>query len=201
MEACQGIWQTIVMKKYVKDKNIAQLKVKPVNSPVWNDLLKIKDIYLKGRVMCVGNGQFTDFLRDSWCGMISLKEKFPDLFDICNETTGSVALFANRGWNLSFRRWLDERQQESVRKLRDMLAPCALSSERDYPKWLGERDGKFSVKSQYASLWAADTEDKNKNLWKAKIPLKIKVFMWLVKSNAILTKDNLSKKGWQGDQT
>jgi len=76
-----------------------------------------------------------------------------------------------------------------------------LSSERDYPKWLGERDGKFSVKSQYASLWAADTEDKNKNLWKAKIPLKIKVFMWLVKSNAILTKDNLSKKGWQGDQT
>ena len=25
--------------------------------------------------------------------------------------------------------------------------------------------------------------------------------MWLVKSNAILTKDNLSKKGWQGDQT
>ena len=201
LEACQGIWQTIVMKKYVKDKNIAQLKVKPVNSPVWNDLLKIKDIYLKGRVMCVGNGQFTDFWRDSWCGMISLKEKFPDLFDICNETTGSVALFANRGWNLSFRRWLDERQQESVRKLRDMLAPCALSSERDYPKWLGERDGKFSVKSQYASIWAADTEDKNKNLWKAKIPLKIKVFMWLVKSNAILTKDNLSKKGWQGDQT
>ena len=81
-----------------------------------------------------------------------------------------------------------------MRKLRDMLALCALSSERDYPKWLGERDGKFSVKSQYASLWAADTEDKNKNLWKAKIPLKIKVFMWLVKSNAILTKDNLSKK-------
>ena len=39
-----------------------------------------------------------------------------------------------------------------------------------------------------------------KKLWKAKLPLKIKVFMWLVKLNAILTRDNLSRKGWQGDK-
>lgn len=39
----------------------------------------------------------------------------------------------------------------------------------------------------------------NKRLWKAKMPLKIKIFMWLVQQNAILTKDNLLKRKWQGE--
>jgi hypothetical protein len=30
------------------------------------------------------------------------------------------------------------------------------------------------------------------------MPLKIKIFMWLVQLNAILTRDNLLKKKWQG---
>jgi hypothetical protein len=38
--------------------------------------------------------------------------------------------------------------------------------------------------------------DANKRIWKAEIPLKIKVFM--INKNAILTKDNLIKKNWQG---
>ena len=200
LEASQGIGQTIVRNKYVKDKCIAQLSSKPTNSPVWNDLLKVKDLYLSRRIKCVGNVRDTDFWNDPWCGIISPKDKFPDLFSICNESVGSVAFFASKGWNLTFRRWLDERQQESLRKLRDMLSACALSNNNDYPKWLGEKNSQFSVKSQYNFLCVYLTEDRNKKLWKAKLPLKIKVFMWLVKLNAILTRDNLSRKGWQGDK-
>jgi zinc-binding in reverse transcriptase len=37
------------------------------------------------------------------------------------------------------------------------------------------------------------------SIWNAYIPLKIKIFLWLVKQNRILTKDNLSRKCWQGD--
>jgi hypothetical protein len=44
-------------------------------------------------------------------------------------------------------------------------------------------------------------EDNNKMLWKAKLPLKIKIFMWLIKQGAILTKDNLTRRNWQGDKT
>jgi len=35
-------------------------------------------------------------------------------------------------------------------------------------------------------------------VWKAKIPAKIKIFLWLVLNNAILTKDNLIKRKWFG---
>jgi hypothetical protein len=82
---------------------------------VWNDLLKVKDIYLCGRYIKVGNGSDTDFWRDPWCGSVTLKEKFRHLFEICNEQTGSVADMATRGWRLSFRRWLDETAQNQVR--------------------------------------------------------------------------------------
>jgi hypothetical protein len=40
-----------------------------------------------------------------------------------------------------------------------------------------------------------------KKIWKAKIHLKIKIFMWLVSQNVILTKDNLVKRKWKGSTT
>ena len=46
------------------------------NSPVWNDLLKVKRLYQQGRVMVVGDGKATDFWEDAWCGTVSLKEFF-----------------------------------------------------------------------------------------------------------------------------
>ena len=33
-------------------------------------------------------------------------------------------------------------------------------------------------------------------MWKIKIPLKVRVFMWLMLKNSILKKDNLARRGW-----
>jgi hypothetical protein len=38
LENGEGMWQEIVRQKYVKQSTIPQLKAKPGNSPVWNDL-------------------------------------------------------------------------------------------------------------------------------------------------------------------
>lgn len=61
------------------------------------------------------------------------------------------------------------------------------------------RLGLFSVKSMYKSLCNQEVENPLNQIWKAKIPLKIKIFMWLIFNNAILTKDNLVKRKWVGD--
>jgi hypothetical protein len=37
-------------------------------------------------------------------------------------------------------------------------------------------------------------------LWKLKLPLKIKIFMWYVKCRVVLTKDNLARRNWQGNK-
>jgi hypothetical protein len=161
--------------------------------------MKVKHLYLRGRVIVVGNGQNTNFWEDPWCGSIALKDKFKDLFEICLEQDVSVAYMAERGWRLQFRRWLDERAQNQLRHLRDLLLVCPLSNEKDIAKWSWEKSGAFSVKSMYNHLFSGDPDDPNTKLWKAKIPLKIKIFLWLIQQNAILTKDNLSKRNWTGD--
>lgn len=38
-----------------------------------------------------------------------------------------------------------------------------------------------------------------KHIWKAKIPHKIKIFMWLLENRAVLTKDNMIRRKWSGD--
>jgi hypothetical protein len=46
-------------------------------------MLHVRDVYLCGRRMNVGNGCRTSFLGDAWCGHTPLKEKFPEIYDIC----------------------------------------------------------------------------------------------------------------------
>jgi len=35
--------------------------------------------------MRIGKGSNTDFWLDAWCGDIPLMEKFPELYEICND--------------------------------------------------------------------------------------------------------------------
>jgi hypothetical protein len=124
LEHEEGLWRDIVKKKYKIDRGIAQLRQNPRNSLVWNDLLKVKQLYLKGRIMIVGNGHNTDFWEDPWCGMVPLRDKFRELFDICTEQKRSVVEMAERGWRMNFRRWLDERAQNRLRQLIYVIFLC-----------------------------------------------------------------------------
>jgi hypothetical protein len=38
-----------------------------------------------------------------------------------------------------------------------------------------------------------------KFLWKTKIPMKVRIFLWLMIKCSVLTKDNLLRRGWTGD--
>lgn len=75
---------------------------------------------------------------------------------------------------------------------------CGLNKEKDRAGWGWKKSGSFYVKSTYRHLCRDDTKVNCKVLWKAKLPLKIKIFMWPTVHNAILTEDNLRKRKWQG---
>jgi hypothetical protein len=38
----------------------------------------------------------------------------------------------------------------------------------------------------------------NKRIWKARLPLKIKIFLWQLNYDAILTRENMRKRNWPG---
>jgi hypothetical protein len=60
------------LKKYRLNRGISYLRINPKNSPVWNDLLKVRQLYTKGRIMLLGNSQNIDFWEDPWCGIVHL---------------------------------------------------------------------------------------------------------------------------------
>ena len=194
-----GLRQEIVRKKYIKNTCISLLKKKPTNSPVWNQLLSVKDIYTSGRKMIVGKGDQTSFWKDIWVCDTSLMDKFPQLFEICNETEINVEKAVKQGWQLSYRRWLNEDLQCQHRRLKVLLASFAVNNKNDKPKWSWENTGIFSVKPTYAHLSRNELGAHYKLIWKAKLPLKIKIWLWLIEHNAILAKDNLAKRNWSGD--
>jgi hypothetical protein len=69
-----------------------------------------------------------------------------------------------------------------------------LTNEKDVFIWGLTTNGVFTVKSMYLDLLDDDTKYLQKYIWKMKVPLKIKVFMWFLHQKVILTKDNLKKK-------
>jgi hypothetical protein len=73
-----------------------------------------------------------------------------------------------------------------------------LSDEPDKFIWNLTTNEVFTVKSMYEDLMNGHTTFLCKYLWRLKIPLKIKFFMWFLNSKVLLTKDNLAKRNWHG---
>ena len=79
--------------------------------------------------------------------------------------------------------------------LRD-AANFQLVPEKDLIQWKFGNNGHFSVKSFYKTLTISDADPYHMKIWKRKIPAKIKIFLWLIMNNAILTKDNMITRRW-----
>ena len=77
-----------------------------------------------------------------------------------------------------------------VRRLMDIQ----LSQQPDHLHWKLANNGEFSVKSMYLDIINTSVIPNSKHVWKVKVPLKIKVFMWFVHKQVTLTKDNLAKR-------
>jgi hypothetical protein len=106
LESRDGPWQQQFRAKYKIHGSILSICHKQNDSAIWSDLLKVKDIYLQGRKMAVGNGKRTDFWQDSWCGDAPLSIILAQLFEISLDVGKTVVVLANSNWSLRFRRWL-----------------------------------------------------------------------------------------------
>jgi hypothetical protein len=65
-----------------------------------------------------------------------------------------------------------------------------LDNDQDRFIWKLNDSGSFSVKFMYNDLMNGHTVYLKK-IWKLKVPLKIRIFMWFLQQKGILTKDNL----------
>ena len=143
----------------------------------------VKYIFFKFYRKDIGNGKITRFWKI--CGwVIDLCECFSRLYNLTFTKHILVAAVFDIDW--------------AVRQsLKDLCAHVNLVEKEDICRWLLTNSGCFPVKSMYVALKLDTVEWKHKEVWLTRVPMKIKVFLWLVFHKSILTKDVLIRRGWK----
>jgi hypothetical protein len=78
----EGVWQELIHNKYICDKTLAQVQVKPTDSPFWKGLMRVKKDFFNRGHFSVGSGRSVRFWEDVWLGDVPLAIQYPSLFNI-----------------------------------------------------------------------------------------------------------------------
>lgn len=80
-----------------------------------------------------------------------------------------------------------------------MIKPVQISGEPDRVQWTLEKKGQFTTRSMYKMLVHRGVIYYSmRQIWKCKLPLKVKIFIWLILQGRLQTAVNLKGKKWKG---
>ena len=170
LENEDGIWQRIIKAKYIKSGLISTVKPHLDDSPVWNDLMKVRYIYLAGRKIKVCDGSKTLFWLDCWLNDKPLCTLYPTLFEFSDTKLVTVKKFIELRGSTSFRRWLPSILREQWEDVKRKVFSFPVFMNPDVISWKCSSKGVFTVKSTYGRLTINNVGDAFDRIWKAKLP-------------------------------
>lgn len=164
----------------------------------WRGILRFNEPFFCSTSVVVGSGFDSSFWHDVWLPVGTLKAQFPHLFSISLLPHICVAegihLFRAGRWDLLFNRTLIASTADAVQTIYQML-PVSLSDQLDSRVWTRQTSGSFTVHSYYSWLVDPGMRFSALRLWKVKVPLKVKILMWLLVKGRLLTRDVLLARG------
>jgi zinc-binding in reverse transcriptase len=149
----------------------------------------------------VENGKTIKFWLDRWFLNVSFAHEFPTLYSIASHPNILVTIvFEDKVIHLHFDDILDGNYLREWQILNSMLTHfCPLDNVQDSIRFRWTPSGHFTVHAMYHWLqYGGIINNDYLPIWKSKISLKIKIFLWLVRRNRILSKTNLKNRGWIG---
>lgn len=138
----------------------------------------------------VGNGKKTLFWEVSWMGSKPLSEQFPELYDLTFSKNITLDKVKNTGWGcFKFRKLLHGNKLKAWNSIKQVCDNLHIDVNKEDTLWWNlTKHGNFTVKSFYRALSLQNFVFPYKKLWQIKVPLKVRIFTWLVIKNKILTK-------------
>ena len=193
----QGVWQDLLRTKYLHNKSITQVDKKQGDSHFWSGLIKAKGTFLNMGSWIVNNGEQTRFWEDKWLSNLAFKDKYPYLYATVRRKNSSIAtVMGSVPLNVSFRRALVGQNLVFCHDLCASIIHIQLNQSSDCVSWNYNQNSRFCVRSMYLALINNGYIERNKIIWKLKMPLKIKIFMWYLLKGMVLMKDNLARQNW-----
>ena len=99
-------------------------------------------------------------------------------------------------WNITFRRSLTTSEKDCLDRLLAWLRLSPLEVGQDNIVWALENSKSFSTKSLYSFMTNRGVIMKESNsCWKARIPLKIKIFLWQLSNDRLQMAMALKHRG------
>ncbi|KAE8781872.1 retrotransposon unclassified [Hordeum vulgare] len=190
-----------MMGMYILSEGVHSSFDKELARIFWQAGDGIKHDIRLGLRISVGNGSGTQFWLDPWLDGEPLHLRFPRLSAICADPAALVAASARQdGWHVAFRRPLGPAEVHEWETLQ-VVVPLPVSSDRDsvfsslYPS------GNFSVSSAYLAMCRTLVLPWLSPLWKAPLPLKIKIFVWQLLRDRLPSRTEVLKRHGLGNGT
>lgn len=123
----------------------------------------------------------TPFWDDIWAAEVPLRLKFPRVYGCCRDKNAIVRdCWVSSSWDFDFCRTFGPDELKEWEELLSLLQDFNFSDSPDRAVWVLEKTGVFSTRSLYRSLSFRGVINKRLQLvWESKLPMKIKVFLWL----------------------
>lgn len=100
---------------------------------------------------------------------------------------------------MDFRRALSAEEAEQWEDLMNLIIDVRITEGGDKVTWVLEKSGIYTTKSMYRMLAHRGVVNyRMRKVWGSKIPLKIKIFLWLAMQNRLQTGVNLKGRKWKG---
>ncbi|XP_020266417.1 uncharacterized protein LOC109841906 [Asparagus officinalis] len=190
-----------------KDSQLQSTSCSSSYSMFWNDIISIKDLFLHLLQWSLGSGDKIRFWEDKWTGSNTLSSIYPTLYKLSLSTNVSIrsqGFFHNHiwRWHPLLKRSISDSSTYAKIDLMNHIGLHIVTNNVDIPTWSLTSNGSFSIKSHYSFLNTRGILSAYyKTVWNPVMPSKFQFFIWLLSKNRLHTKENLIKKGWQGDST
>jgi hypothetical protein len=170
-----GVWRTLVKRKYIGLKALSQVFWKHGDSHFWAGLMALKNFFLPSWYF-INDGSQIQFWEDTWLDNVPLQDQYPALYSIVHYKSDTIAkVMATSPPAVSFRWDLLGNRLTTWNTLQQCLESIQLSPGPDESRWNLQTNGTFSVDPLYKAIMQSDVPvDNNKKIWKMKIPLKTK---------------------------
>ena len=86
-----GIWQSLLRKKYLTKKTILQVQKRPGDSHFWTSLMLAKESFQRFSSFLLQDGSQVRFWEDCWIGVQSFAKEYPNLYNLVRNKNEVVA--------------------------------------------------------------------------------------------------------------
>ncbi|KAG7537667.1 Ribonuclease H domain [Arabidopsis suecica] len=187
----------VLLGKYCREKNFLEVTASSSCSHGWRSILAGREVLLKGLGWTVGDGSSINIWKDPWLSTDLPRLPIgPPTEENRHLKVSALLQPETNDWNATAIQKHLPQYEESICK----LIPSS-NKKKDALVWLPERKGFYTTKTGYmlaklnSNAPISENFNWQLNIWKIRIPPKLKMFLWKVKRKALSVGNNLSCRG------